>query len=264
MTGTGTENDPYICTKLSEIISVQGDTTVYIELPPNSLIDANDEYPEGFTSAIYLNCHLDGKGSKIRNISAENAQYGRAFVNRYADFKNINLLNVRGAEKLFERASESSTLILYKCKFSGRMESLTNLIYVYNGSISRCSFNFECLGAHSSCDFSSWDNYDGFNINYNRIELNCAHFSANQKLYIGAVSNCYITGNHPGAIDVKGNTNVVDFTTPTMTSDSRAQNILVNSDKCTTISSESGIYPVTTAQMKDAAYLASLGFPIQT
>lgn len=264
MTGSGTENDPYICTKLSEIISVQGSTTVYIELPPNTIIDANEEYPTGFTSAIYLNCHLDGKGGVIKNISAENAQYGRVFQNRYADLKNIDILNARGAKKLFDRESANSNLTLYNCKFSGRMESLTDLIYVYSGSISRCSFNFECLGSQTSCKFSSWDNSGGFNINYNRIELNCAHLTANQKLYIGTVSNCYITGNHPVAIDVKGNTNVVDFTTPTMTSNSGAQNILVNSDKCTTISSESGIYPVTTAQMQDASYLASLGFPIQT
>ncbi|MEE0898492.1 MAG: hypothetical protein U0L88_12815, partial [Acutalibacteraceae bacterium] len=149
MTGTGTENDPYICTKLSEIISVQGNTTVYIELPPNSLIDANDEYPEGFTSAIYLNCHLDGKGSKIRNISAENAQYGRAFVNRYADLKNINLLNVRGARKLFERESESSTLILYKCKFSGRLDNPDDIIDMSGGSCSRCSFTLEIHGSEN-------------------------------------------------------------------------------------------------------------------
>lgn len=264
MTGTGTENDPYICTKLSEIISVQGNTTVYIELPPNTLIDANDEYPEGFTSAIFINCHLDGKGSKIRNISAENAQYGRVFVSRYANLKNIDILNVRGANMLFDREMSTSYLSLYNCKLSGRMENYADMIYVSNGSISRCSFNFECLGAQSSCRFSAWDNSDGFSINYNRIELDCTHLSANQKIYIGSVSNCYITGNHPVAIDVEGNTSVVDFTAPAMTSSSAVQNILVNSDKCTNIPEQAGIFPITTAQMKDAAYLASLGFPIQT
>ena len=80
---------------------------------------------------------------------------------------------------------------------------------------------------------------------------------------VEGVSNCYITGNHPAKIVVAGNTIVVDFTTPTANVGNNVSNILINSDKCTTIPTKTGVFPVTTAQMKDAEYLHSIGFPIQ-
>lgn len=260
MTGSGTENDPYICTKLSEIISVQANTTPYIKIPTNTLIDANDEYPEGFTTAIYICSHIDGQGSTIRNI-ASTAQ--AVFGCDGADFKNLNILNVRGQSYLFSRVNTNSPCNLYNCKFSGRMENIKSIINNYAGSVRRCSFNFELYGS-SGASFSWWDNYDGFTIEYNRLEFDCQHITGNSGFDTGIISNCYVTGNHPRRITNGGSTNVIDFTTPTATIDSRATNTLVNSDKCTTIPEQAGVFPVTTAQMKDAAYLASLGFPIQT
>jgi hypothetical protein len=81
---------------------------------------------------------------------------------------------------------------------------------------------------------------------------------------IGNVSNCYVTGKHSTKIEVYGNTNVVDFTAPAFGSDSFSSNILVNSDKCSSIQSLSGVHAVTSAQLIDASYLSSIGFPIQT
>lgn len=260
MTGSGTENDPYICTKLSEIISVQANTAPYIKIPTNTLIDANDEYPEGFTTAIYICSHIDGQGSTIRNI-ASTAQ--AVFNCDGADFQNLNFLNLRGNRSIFERTNTNSPCQLYNCKFSGRIENAFALIYHYAGYIKRCSFNFELFG-NSGCTFSYWGNYDGFIIEYNRIESDCSHMTGNGAFRTDIISNCYITGNHPLKIVAGGSTNVLDFTTPTAEIDWRATNILVNSDKCTTIPEQAGVFPVTTAQMKDAAYLASLGFPIQT
>lgn len=260
MTGTGTENDPYICTKLSEIISVQANTTPYIQIPPNTLIDANEEYPEGFSSAIYMCSHIDGQGSIIRNL-ANTA--GSVFSCDGADFKNLNFYNVLGRQYLFHRTNTNSPCQLYNCKFSGRMDDLTSIIFNYAGSVRRCSFNFEVFG-NSSAQFSRWDSYNGFIIEYNRFEFDCQHHTGNSGISIGIVSNCYVTGTNPRSISIGGRTNVVDFTTPSANINFRANDILVNSDKCASITQQAGTYPVTTAQMKDASYLASLGFPIQT
>lgn len=260
MTGSGTENDPYICTKLSEIISVQANTSPYIKIPTNTLIDANDEYPEGFTTAIYICSHIDGQGSTIRNI-ASTAQ--EVFNCDGADFQNLNLLNIRGKKHLFRRTNTNSPCQLYNCKFSGRMDALSSMLYHYAGSVRRCSFNFEVYGS-SSAQLSWWDSYDGFIIEYNRFEFDCSHMTDTGGFRVEGVSNCYITGNHPAKIVVDGNTNVVDFTAPTANVGNNVSNILINSDKCATIPEQAGVFPVTTAQMKDAAYLASLGFPIQT
>lgn len=260
LTGEGTIDSPYICTKLSEIISVQANTTPYIQIPPNTLIDANEEYPEGFSSAIYMCSHIDGQGSIIRNLA--NAA-GSVFSCDGADFKNLNFYNVLGQSCLFERTNAGSPCVLYNCKFSGRMNNITSLIEHYAGSIRRCSFNFELYGDEGA-GFSWWDIYDGFIIEYNRLEFDCQHHTGNSGISIGIVSNCYVTGTNPRSISIGGSTNVVDFTTPSANIDFRANNILVNSDKCASITQQAGTYPVTTAQMKDASYLASLGFPIQT
>lgn len=258
MTGSGTQANPYIVSTWSDFITAATiSTDTYIEFVPNTVIDLNNVQSEGFSSALSLAGHIDGKNSVIKNLVV-NDQYGRIFDVSGLDMKNISFLNMRGSRKIFESQMSTSSLTLYKCQFSGRLDNPDDIIDMSGGSCSRCSFTLE---VHGSGNVSFNLDSDYF-VQYCRIDISGTNTGS--YISIGNVSNCYVTGKHSTKIEVYGSTNVVDFTAPAFGSDSFSSNILVNSDKCTNIPEQAGIFPVTTAQMKDAAYLASLGFPIQT
>lgn len=257
MTGAGTQEDPYIVDNwpdLNTAMTISNST--YVELSPNTVIDLNESVPEGFTSRIDWLGHLDGKGGTIRNLATT---AGKIFGTNGIEFKNLNFLNFRGSGGICERINTNSSLTLYNCKFSGRLDNAGTLFMVYQISIRRCSFNIRCFGT-GSITFSWWDRDDGMPLEYNRIEI---HSSTNSGFQTADVANSYFTGEFAGAITAKGSTNVIDCTCSQITSSSSGTYILVNSDKCTNIASQS-VIPVTEAQMIDAEYLESLGFPIQT
>jgi hypothetical protein len=99
-------------------------------------------------------------------------------------------------------------------------------------------------------------------VQYCRIDISGTNTGS--YISIGNVSNCYVTGKHSTKIEVYGSTNVVDFTAPAFESDNFASNILVNSTKCTSIQTLPGVHACTTSQLKNAEYLSSIGFPIET
>lgn len=258
MTGTGTEQDPYIVDNWADLNTAMTQNGAYVELVPNCVIDLNDTHPEGFTSRIDWWGHLDGKNGTIRNLSTSSSDM---FGTDGIVFLNLNILNFRGVECIFERINTNSPLHLYNCKFSGRLDNADTWISVSSLYIHRCSFNVMQYGNNRGAGFTYWGNYDGADINYNRIEIGG---TVTGSFDTDIISNCYIGGTINGRVGVGGETNVVDCTCTQLTADWRCSNILVNSDKCSNISSESGVHPVTTTQMKNAEYLESIGFPIQT
>lgn len=258
MTGSGTQASPYIVSNWGDFIAAATiSTDTYIEFVPNTVIDMNNVQPEGFTSALSLAGHIAGKNSVIKNLVV-NDQYGRIFEVSGLDMKNISFLNMRGYRNIFERVMSTSSLTLYKCQFSGRLDNPDNIIYMSRGSCSRCSFTLEVHGRRNV----SFNLDSDYPVQYCRIDISGTNTGS--YISIGNVSNCYVTGKHSTKIEVYGNTNVVDFTAPAFGSDSFSSNILVNSDKCSSIQSLSGVHAVTSAQLIDASYLSSIGFPIQT
>lgn len=258
MTGSGTQANPYIVSTWSDFITAATiSTDTYIEFVPNTVIDLNNVQPEGFSSALSLAGHIDGKNSVIKNLVV-NDQYGRIFAVSGLDMKNISFLNMRGSRKIFERRMSTSSLTLYKCQFSGRLDNPDNIIYMSRGSCSRCSFTLEVHGS-GNVRFN-WDR--DYSVQYCRIDISGTN--TGNYIDIGNVNNCYITGKHSTKIEVYGNTNIVDFSAPAFGSDSFAHDILVNSSKCASIQTLPGVHACTTSQLKNAEYLASIGFPVET
>lgn len=258
MTGSGTQANPYIVSTWSDFITAATiSTDTYIEFVPNTVIDLNNVQPEGFSSALSLAGHIDGKNSVIKNLVV-NDQYGRIFDVSGLDMKNISFLNMRGSKKIFERQMSTSSLTLYKCQFSGRLDNPDDIIYMSGGSCSRCSFTLEVHGSENVR--FNWDS--DYSVQYCRIDISGTNTGS--YISIGNVSNCYVTGKHSTKIEVYGSTNVVDFTAPAFESDNFASNILVNSTKCTSIQTLPGVHACTTYQLKNAEYLSSIGFPIET
>jgi len=259
MTGSGTEQDPYVVSTWDEFVSVVEPGGNYINFAQGAVIDMNDVAPEGVNRTIALNSpRIHGNNAVIKNF----ASYDHTPFNVVgAMIDSLNFENIRwNTGSFFKRSMQDSALTISQCAFSGRSEadSITaNFMEIYDLVCSRCSFRFEIWG-----NFGTWNYAEESPMNYCNFEFSGSQTGTSFGLY---GNNCYITGSAATQFKISGDTNVVDITTPKITIPryGTATLTLVNSDKCEDYPDVSGILPVTTEQMKSAEYLHSIGFPIQ-
>ena len=278
MTGTGTQADPYIVDNWPDFVTAIGTSGAYVTFPDTpGVIDLNDVAPEGVTSKITTNCvSIDGKGWSIRNLYSKGAHdvfeiYGNNltidalhFLNLYVDFQG-------GSNYcLWHRYSGSGNFVsINNSKFSGIFTNAgsNSSLFHSDGSwerayITSCAFNVKldsgiCIMVGDVA--LSYFNYTTYKLSGN---------SSSQ--ISGKYFNCLFTGESAStsvSLSSGSNYNVfdVDFTGATSFSCSAPSGSLnlINSDKLPTGATVgTGFVGVTTAQLGDAAYLASLGFPI--
>ena len=270
ITGTGTQADPYVVTTWDELVSKAAEFGKYVKLGAD--IDMNDEYPEGLNSAITINCNeIDGDGKSIKNIKTE--------ANRLISTSNINGIckNLNFTNMLIGGGSNSTTMIyqsdyrgVYKfnhCKFSGRFEGNSSqksqIVYGYV-RFDYCSFNFQLMS--NSRILAEHSSKHHIFLYYCNINLTG---DTSETLYI-ILKNSYVKGSLSNATvcaeaqnnSERGLYSVLDVTAPAYTADSLTQLVLANSDKCSNIGQY--LTSVTTAQLTNAEYLSSIGFPIET
>lgn len=268
MTGTGTENDPYKPETWSELISVSISDNVYIELPSAAgVFDMNNIYPEGITDTITLKGHIKGNDWAIRNASYRGGskcfEIGTSLKEKL-HFLNCYALLTGGYFIGTSNSIPSGANVFSQCKFSGRVSASgpTTPYFSWIGrqaAFYRCSLNV--ILENTMLDYAM---YRYCNIN--------AKITGSQGSGYLQLDNSYLTGkidrlqmqrysnNYVGdsVIDCTISDSVVwDSGTP--------QHLLINSDKVASgITIPSALTSVTTSQLKDAEYLSSIGFPIQT
>ena len=271
ITGTGTSADPYVVTTWDELVAKASETGVYIKLGND--INMNDEYPEGLETGFQIKCvEVDGDGKDIKNLYIKSgyfiSNYGQGNVWKNTNFLNIVLGNGNNATYLYY---DSGNFINHLqtfdcCKFSGRLNGtsgdpsyLTRTSLVLN----RCSINL-VMNARAAITYYGSD-FRYCKMQYCNVNLN-GDTSWNQNMLL---INSYIKGSLPSATisttlsnGTKSAYSVLDIEAAEYTGSSGTNLVLANSDKCSTISQY--LTSVTTAQLKDAAYLDSIGFPIQT
>lgn len=264
MTGAGTQNDPYIVSTWADLVTKAAESGVYIKLGAN--IDMNDEYPEGITAGCDLNCcELDGDGHKIKNISATNKAYiFRATYSGTLNIKNCSFINVKlevnaaNPGMTFFIDGQNKTVNFYLCEFSGSMTGTGYTVYISRGTttFTRCSFNMETHGYFRTTYEDNWFIFEYTNAKFTGEYTSYLYF---------VLKNSYLTGNMTGGSSiwlVTGSTyGVIDMECAEVNGNS-AEVCLANSDKVT--GSINVAVPVTAAQLTNATYLASIGFPIQT
>ena len=305
MTGTGTQNDPYIISDWNDFITAVGTSNAYVEFPknlvhtsdtnvdPNKLytdangviqtnvqptdlanlyentfvLDANDYAPEGLTARIEFNCaSINGYGGYIKNLAARNIDFMfHTDTVSQGSINGIAFLNIYCEDSHFIYMSNSSGMVsvyFTKCIFSGRFINTKQDSYyikaIFCGnsmSFTSCSFNFEIIGY-----WQFISTYSSSPFTYCRIYIDS---DVSTPKFI--VINCYILGESDSGIYLVDNSDhtVVNVTTSTIYG-SAADICLINTDSYSGTISSSRCVGVTTAQLKDAEYLASLGFPIQT
>lgn len=286
ITGTGTQADPFKPTTWEEFLSVSDTDSVYIELPEGAVFDMNDYYPEGIAETIPLRGFINGNGAIIKNAACytADAAFRISLNDTLGQISNLNFQNIRyqpaGSDyrALFQTESTTFRGTAFKlCSFSGIIDNTGSSGNGYTslfgidayGTVYRCSFNIKAIGNSAGTGTRSgvgiamgmtlYNNWDA-KLQYCNIKISGEEYW--HGIYL---DNTYLTGTGSSRISLLyGNESVIDCEASAITKAYGNQTkILINTDKYSG-SIPSGCIGVTTEQLKDAEYLSSLGFPIQT
>lgn len=257
MTGTGTQADPYIVDTWPDFVTAVGTSGAYVEIAEGVVFDMNAIAPEGAPAVTIAAAHIDGKGTAI-----EAARVNTDFFNLAESAKTIENLRITSfiatAPVISKTTNDTCTLknvILAGIQNGGvTLHCTRGYLSFTSNEIAACGFTVKvdeggfmydpASMTFIDCDFIM----DGGNIGDGYAIfptcINCGIFGKVGIVYLSDASQ-FVTVNA-----------VADL----VSINTAGRKILANSDLCASITGNAT--PVTDAQMHDAAYLASLGFPI--
>lgn len=272
MTGAGTQNDPFIVDNWPDFVTAAETTDAYVEFPEGGgIIDMNNYAPLGI-STVNVKCNeINGNGWTIANLYCKDHdafEQGRAKNVPVTDLHFLDIyFESTGQNMFFEPYDLSCWYQFYRCSFSG-INIGQGGIFRAESVLEQCSANFCCNGNSALIRAGTYPWGKPINRFCNiRITGDSPAVLGN-----AAFENCYFSGKSVvQSIGVtyrsEGNFNVfnIDCTEASAfncTGNSGALN-LINTDLLPSGATiGTGFVGVTTAQLHDAAYLASLGFPI--
>lgn len=277
-TGTGTQADPRIVFDWTELVEAINDSTMnYIELgadiyAPNTAVDG---YNMGTTDSI------DGKGHSIYNIYIASGVCFNWGVGSYAwnqpVIKDISFLNVfcQGECLIgmcnYEHYSATITNVVITGHFLGNSCAIKkgNRAYGEYGTFNRIGCNIKASSGFTfisrlSTNANNYLDCDSLNL---KISCGNAVIPENKKLMdVRNINNSRVELN----FDTSGNGVVFNKLSSCAVIGEGAGVKVTNADSLTVVEdtipldaeSSANVVGVTTAQMKNASYLADLGFPI--
>lgn len=249
--------------ELVAAVAVSGDT---VNLPVKAVWDLNDEYPEGYTNDIPINCAaINGNGTEIRNLHL----YGKFIAPADIEMNDLLMTNtVCEGTAFFDYGSAARTLTMNGCIMTGIYglnttafcksmlalnRSVLNLDMTaggygdiliaddYTSQYSRISAQYP-QNAGGGFSFGSESKFCMYTIQY----LGCRYFDTSH------LSGCVVQGNFGEAYDANEygyhGAFVSVYDSAAMDSEFETENVYFKA--------------VTHEQLYDAAYLQSIGFPI--
>ena len=253
MTGTGTENDPYIVESWAELLSVMEESTNYVKLKENAVIDFDEIYPEGIPYNFDINAHLDGNGGEMRNA------YFSADVSRmyFKDVKNLGIVNALVNRPIGIYSSGAfDTVKMTNCRFSGIVQN-GQLLSAYGSECYNSSFRFEMNGGTFGGSNDPYHKASYENCQFNFSGTNAEGFN------LSDFKNCKFKGTIPFEFNPDNcDTCVIDAEISEMSSYTVYTSSIVNSTKIPQSFTSVGLSKVTTEQMRNVDYLQSIGFPV--
>lgn len=229
------------------------------------VLDANsdDGFPGGITTHIQIRCaSINGFGGYIKNLaSSMDGVLGFYAVTQVTGIAFLNI-NLEGY-MFFGAVWSGGYNQINKCIFAGRLVS-DNYAFIntHYFNFTSCAVTLDLWGSMAALTSYATGALSTFDIC--RIQLTKTDPSSSSLVINVVANNSYITGSLTAPLKIVDSVyTVIDIETPQITASHSGQsNTLANSDKCNNISDY--LTSVTTAQLKDAAYLSSIGFPIQT
>ena len=261
MTGTGTQADPYIVDTWPDFVTAVGTTGAYVEAAPGLTWDMNDIAPEGVNGVEFYCIYFDGKGITIKNLR---------LLNRISHYRSCTVKNLKLLDALVENSSllstnDGSATVSYddciiSAQSSARIAVINPMEYANKLYFRRCG-----IAVRAEKAFFCGNNYGGTQPWFVDSYINYIGYSlTNQDMsYAGIrLQNSFVAGSFGKYCDVHESSNSIINAQgeQVLNVNGTVRNVFVNSDMAESIASS--LTSVTDAQMRDAAYLASLGFPI--
>ena len=261
-------------TEFLQAIQVSGDD---VNCPDGAVWDMNELAPDGFIGTIRFDCaNVYGHNCTIKNLKYDGSIYFHSGFGEMSDFHWENILSNTGSSNYFfiregtvSSASDLSQMTL--CKISGfftKTTAGTQAIWPVKGfKLYRCGVNVE-----SPCE--------AFGLPYTMEYTNfLAQLPNAYRIYPGSggtlksdsllsfcncvivAPNCTIDGSTGNAIGSVFRGRKERLTAFQHNCGSAYMNLYCTTDM-DAITNSKGVTGVTEAQLRDAAYLQSIGFPI--
>lgn len=278
ITGSGTEQDPYIVDNFAEFDSVRNiSTTTYIEYS-NDEVDFNDIQPYGYTERFILAGHITMTNIIWKNFTsrADDAiSFGSSNQGIYLECNNCKIIDayhITSASEKYLFISRRGNVVFNNCEISYRQDVGnapldTGFLRDAGGdqTFNACAITIKSYGNKKNY----WRLADGGTFEFCNINLDV---QANKFDYPLQGFMCWYSGK----IDINtatsnskdgGSGNIVwdvEITQViTLTSSSLYKFLTIyNSDKATiTATNNNMLVGVTTEQLENTSYLHSIGFP---
>ena len=259
MTGTGTQADPYIVDTWADFVTAVGTTQAYVEFPVNTIIDMNNVQPEGIDSDIVFKCtQFDAKGGEINGLFLRNGQFKND--NNSPIIKNLKLTEMRADKGAFYMDGGKMQNCIIAGSFGG--EAMFDTVY---GSLTleSCSVNAQLQSGTYFANSYYGDNRS-LTIKNSIVNLSGSVRSDGGTLVL---NNATIKGVIPTNSFNRFGNSVIDCVVPANTSLSGGgysnDKGYINASKFNEgVTTTSQFNQVSNAQLHDAEYLYSIGFPI--
>ena len=235
-----------------EAVAVAGDTVI---LPEAERWDMNVIAPEGVTGNIPVNCaKIIGNGTSVWN----GRFYGSFQVSgtEVQDFHIINYFS--------DSVTVSGTGVFSRCMFSGLSAAIGGVTLI-GTSWHRCAFNVELQhgepwAVSGECTYCRIILHAARAIGTNIAARNAVKKNCEIIMYMPAATHLYM--ENAQYCTIRGNMAACGYIGNYSYDHGSAYTIVDTDDLAEGASVYAPLIGVTDAQMKDAAYLASIGFPI--
>ncbi len=267
MRGTGTQADPFYPTNWAEFVEAVGTAEAYVQCPSNALWDMNEIKGDGLRSRlIWQASEVYGNGLQIKNLYIESGCIfiTGAYTHLVYRLDFLNMWNSANSEGFFQTDTNANTY-LRRCNISGEIHGGT-AFNGYYGAL--CLDNDEEKSSSINIRFQGGGGLYSRYTQFQKCYIVLSGYNGVDTSTSSSVQfdSCYVTGETPFArMAISSNTadNVFDIYIPEgrKIDSTRAGSLgVINTDKIS--GSYANFTGVTAAQMSDAAYLQSIGFPI--
>lgn len=265
MTGSGTQADPYILTTWQELIASRGQSTYSIWQGGN--LDFNTIAPNGFTSDVKIYGAVNFNNATFKNLYIRNG--GLYFYNGVGSIQKLNLINCyiipQYSAITFGTALNNyvddvkiSMLVTPSADDKTAIECGYTNGYLY---FNRCAITVDCITPYSFFLSSSLGDYKDCTFNFNIKQSGATLSQWGRSTFVNCKVNGQVLNTSGNSIGL-GSSNsgtFYNFDSGTYTASSTATSVY-DSSKCTITGTN--VIGCTTAQLGNAEYLRSVGFPI--
>lgn len=265
MTGSGTAQDPYILTTWQELIASRGADTYSVWQGGN--LDFNTIAPNGFSSDVTIHGAVDFSGATFKNLYLRNCSLKMSYG--VGSIKNWNLIN---CYILPEYSAIYFGIALYNYVNDVKISMLvtpsaddkTAIDCGYgNGYLyfNRCAITVDCITPYSFFLSSSLGDYKDCTFNFNIKQSGTVLSEYQRSNFINCKVNGRVLNTSGNSIGLGSNNSATfyNFDSGTYTASSTVTSVY-DSGKCTITGTN--VTGCTTAQLGNAEYLRSVGFPI--